>query len=77
LRQRLTIFAETFRALEQVLAQNLIWGLAVPYYIYDLAGRWTAETLWIWKARGVISPRKRRQTFRIQIPNIIPFSLHL
>jgi hypothetical protein len=77
LRQRLTIFAETFRALEQVLAQSLIGGLTAPHYLDDLAGRRTAEPLRIWKARGVISPRKRRQPFRIQTPNIIPFSLHL
>jgi len=77
LRQRLTIFSETFRALEQVLAQSLIWGLTVPHYLEDIAGWRTAEPLWIWKARGVISPRERRQLFRIHNPNIISFSLHL
>jgi len=77
LRQGLTIFAETFRALEQVLAQSFIGDLAAYHYLDYLAGRRTAEPLWIWKALGVISPRKRRQLFLIQIPYIIPFSLHL
>jgi hypothetical protein len=76
LRQRLKIFAETFRALEQVLAQNLIRRPASTRHFHDLTKRLAAKPLRIRKARGVISPRKRHQILSVQILNLILYSIH-